>query len=182
MSRRGAIVVCGCLLALLAVTARAAAELFASADPHPPLGDGSSSSPDPVSRGSSSGHRRELGRGQIRFDGAGPEQWAARFRRERRAVITMRRELAAKVSRLVYLVDAFQCIHGYEGAWTANTGNGYRGGLQFGAAEWRLYGGRYATTADAAAPAEQIAAGIAYHAVAGFWPWPNTARRCGLIP
>lgn len=166
MSRRAAIVVCGCLLALLAVTARAAAELFAAADPHP----------------HDDGHRRQLGRGQIRFDGAGPEQWAARFRRERRAVITMRRELAAKVSRLVYLVDAFQCIHGYEGAWTANTGNGYRGGLQFGPREWRLYGGRYAPSADMAAPSEQIAAGIAYHAVAGFWPWPNTARRCGLIP
>lgn len=29
-----------------------------------------------------------------------------------------------------------QCIHHHEGAWTANTGNGYFGGMQFAAATW----------------------------------------------
>ena len=127
------------------------------------------------------GHTRGFGDGEVRFDGAGPERWAQRFRRERRAVIALRHELAAKTSRVVWLVSAFQCVHRYEGSWTANTGNGYRGGLQFGSAEWARYGGRYAPSADLATPSEQIAAGIAYHAVAGFWPWPNTARACGLI-
>jgi hypothetical protein len=128
------------------------------------------------------GHTRTVGRGQIRFDGAGPELWASRFRRERRAVIALRHELAAKTARVVWLVDAFQCVHRHEGAWDANTGNGYWGGLQFGWREWQRFGGRYAPRADLAAPSEQIAAAIAYHAVSGFYPWPNTARRCGLIP
>ena len=79
MSRRAAIVVCGCLLALLAITARAAAELFASADPHP----------------FDDGHRRVVGRGQIAFDGAGPERWAMRWRRQRRLVLQLRNELLA---------------------------------------------------------------------------------------
>ena len=124
---------------------------------------------------------RVVGYGQIRYGGAGPELWALRFRRERRAVLTLRHQLAARLDRIVYLVTAFQCIHSYEGSWTANTGNGYRGGLQFGSREWRLYGGRYAASADQASPSEQIAAGITYHAVAGFYPWPNSARMCGLI-
>jgi hypothetical protein len=29
-----------------------------------------------------------------------------------------------------------QCIHRHEGPWTANTGNGYFGGMQFAAATW----------------------------------------------
>jgi hypothetical protein len=124
---------------------------------------------------------RIIGHGQIKFNGAGPELWAARWRRQRRLTIALRRELAARVDRVVWLVSAFQCVHSYEGAWTANTGNGYRGGLQFGAAEWKRYGGQFAPRADLATPAEQITAGIAYHAVAGFHPWPLTARRCGLI-
>ena len=124
---------------------------------------------------------RVVGYGQIRYGGAGPELWALRFRRERRVVLALRHQLAARLDRLVYLVTAFQCIHSYEGSWTANTGNGYRGGLQFGSREWRLYGGRYAASADQASPSEQIAAGITYHAVAGFYPWPNSARMCGLI-
>ena len=34
-----------------------------------------------------------------------------------------------------------RCIHGKEGPWTANTGNGYFGGMQFAAATWRRAGG-----------------------------------------
>lgn len=79
------------------------------------------------------------------------------------------------------LYDAFMCIHGHEGAWDANTGNGYRGGLQFGWNEWKTYGSKYAPTADAATPADQIRAGIAYWEDSGFHPWPNTARYCGLL-
>ena len=29
-----------------------------------------------------------------------------------------------------------QCIHRHEGSWSANTGNGYYGGMQFAAATW----------------------------------------------
>lgn len=80
-----------------------------------------------------------------------------------------------------WLVAAFECIHSHEGAWNANTGNSYYGGLQFGWSEWQRFGGRYAARADLATPAQQIAAGIAYYEVSGFSPWPNTARACGLL-
>jgi hypothetical protein len=129
-------------------------------------------------------HHRVVGRGQIRFDGAGPERWAARFRREHRLVVGLRRRLAGRVSRLVYLVDAFECIHGYEGGWGANTGNGYYGGLQMDIPFQRTYGRELLSvkgTADRWAPSEQIAVAIAAEASRGWSPWPETARRCGLI-
>lgn len=82
------------------------------------------------------------------------------------------------------LVDAFKCIHRHEGPWDANTGNGYFGGLQMDRAfmaryGWRLY--RVKGTADRWTPAEQIRVAIVAHRTRGFWPWPNTARMCGLL-
>jgi hypothetical protein len=40
-----------------------------------------------------------------------------------------------------WLVQA-HCIHVKEGAWTANTGNGYYGGMQFAAQTWKRVGGK----------------------------------------
>jgi hypothetical protein len=34
-----------------------------------------------------------------------------------------------------------RCVHLKEGAWTANTGNGYFGGFQFAAKTWKRAGG-----------------------------------------
>jgi hypothetical protein len=133
---------------------------------------------------SSSPREREVGYGQVRYRGAGPERWALRYRRELRVVSTLRRELAAKLSRVVYLVDAFSCVHRYEGAWDANTGNGYYGGLQMDRGFQTSYGRELLAakgTADRWTPAEQIAVAITAYATRGFYPWPNTARRCGLI-
>ena len=39
-----------------------------------------------------------------------------------------------------WLAEA-RCIHQHEGPWTANTGNGYFGGMQFSAATWRRMNG-----------------------------------------
>jgi hypothetical protein len=84
-----------------------------------------------------------------------------------------------------WLNDSFLCIHHYEGAWNANTGNGYYGGLQmdlsfqgsYGADFLRLWG-----TADKWPPWAQLqAAARAYQSGRGFYPWPNTARACGLL-
>ena len=87
---------------------------------------------------------------------------------------------AAQAQRDQWLVNAFLCIHSHEGAW--NDPNApYYGGLQFGYSEWQRFGGQYAPTADLATPEQQIQAGIAYYRVSGFYPWPNTARECGLI-
>ena len=77
------------------------------------------------------------------------------------------------------------CIHGYEGRWTSNTGNGYYGGLQMDLSFMRTYGRdllRRKGTADHWTPLEQIwVAERAYRSGRGFYPWPNTARACGLI-
>jgi hypothetical protein len=79
----------------------------------------------------------------------------------------------------------FLCIHRFEGSWTANTGNGYYGGLQMDRAFMRTYGADYLDrwgTADAwPAWAQLEVAERAYRAGRGFWPWPNSARACGLL-
>ena len=83
------------------------------------------------------------------------------------------------------LYRAFACIHRYEGAWNAATGNGYYGGLQMDYDFMRAYGREYLSafgTADRWPPSLQIAVAIrAYLSGRGFRPWPNTARRCGLL-
>jgi hypothetical protein len=75
------------------------------------------------------------------------------------------------------------CIHGGEGAWTSNTGNGYYGGLQFSHDTWERNGGhRYASEANLASPLEQmwIAESAWRESGGSFSQWPNTARACGL--
>jgi len=83
------------------------------------------------------------------------------------------------------LVQAFSCIHSYEGAWSSNTGNGYYGGLQMDVGFQQLYGSTYLRrwgTADNWPIWAQLDAAIrAYRSGRGFWPWPNSARICGLI-
>ena len=76
------------------------------------------------------------------------------------------------------------CIHRYEGAW--NDPNGpYYGGLQMDLGFQRTYGARLLRrkgTADHWTPLEQMwVAERALRAGRGFYPWPNTARACGLI-
>ncbi len=81
------------------------------------------------------------------------------------------------------------CIHRYERhpaqGWATRTGNGYYGGLQMDLSFQRTYGGellRRKGTADRWTAAEQMwVAERAYRSGRGFYPWPNTARYCGLI-
>jgi hypothetical protein len=83
------------------------------------------------------------------------------------------------------LNDAFLCIHHYEGSWTANTGNGYYGGLQMDRGFMQRYGaefiGRWGTADNWPAWAQLEAAARAHDSGRGFTPWPNTARVCGLL-
>jgi len=83
------------------------------------------------------------------------------------------------------LNTAFLCIHHYEGGWSSNTGNGYYGGLQMDIGFQRSYGSDYLTrwgTADNwPAWAQLQVAARAYRSGRGFYPWPNTARACGLM-
>ena len=65
-----------------------------------------------------------------------------------------------------------QCESG--GNWSINTGNGFYGGLQFSASTWSAYGGdQYASTADKASKAQQIAIGEKVLASQGKGAWPN---------
>ena len=76
------------------------------------------------------------------------------------------------------------CIHRYEAAWHAHTGNGYYGGLQMDLSFQRFYAAgllRAKGTADRWTPLEQMWVAERAHRDSGFWPWPNTARLCGLL-
>lgn len=83
------------------------------------------------------------------------------------------------------LLQAFSCIHHYEGAWDSNTGNGYYGGLQMDLDFQNSYGADFLArwgTADNWPIWAQIQAAVrAYRSGRGFGPWPNTARACGLL-
>ncbi|MZD09031.1 LysM peptidoglycan-binding domain-containing protein [Streptomyces sp. SID5785] len=68
-----------------------------------------------------------------------------------------------------------QCESG--GNWSINTGNGYYGGLQFSSSTWAAYGGTsYASSADQASKAQQIAVAEKVLASQGKGAWPS----CGV--
>lgn len=82
------------------------------------------------------------------------------------------------------LLRAFLCIHKGEGAWNANTGNGYYGGLQMDRTFMRTYGSEFYRmwgTADNWPWWAQIGTAVRAYNSRGFYPWPNTARACGLL-
>ena len=60
------------------------------------------------------------------------------------------------------------------GNWSANTGNGFYGGLQFTEQTWLGYGGgQYASSANLATPAQQIAVAERVLAGQGIGAWPT---------
>jgi hypothetical protein len=79
----------------------------------------------------------------------------------------------------------WMCIHRYEGSWGAATGNGYFGGLQMDVSFQQRYAPKLLRTKGTAnhwTPLEQMwVAEKAHRSGRGFYPWPNTARYCGLI-
>jgi hypothetical protein len=80
-------------------------------------------------------------------------------------------------------LQALLCIHHYEASWT-DRGNPYWGGLQMDISFQRAYGGYLLDqkgTADKWSPLEQIWAAERAIRSRGFYPWPNTARYCGLL-
>lgn len=76
------------------------------------------------------------------------------------------------------------CIHRFEGAWN-DPSPPYYGGLQMDLSFQRAYAPGLVErkgTANNWTPLEQMwAAERAHRAGRGFYPWPNTARYCGLI-
>jgi hypothetical protein len=79
---------------------------------------------------------------------------------------------------------AWICIHGYEGSWR-DPNAPYFGGLQMDLTFQGQYGPRLLRnkgTADHWTRFEQMwVAERAHRSGRGFYPWPLTARRCGLI-
>ena len=108
--------------------------------------------------------------------------WQARLAQ---AALAVARHAHAREPIPGFLRQAFLCIHHYEGAWTSNTGNGYYGGLQMDVAFQSRYGGEFLRrwgTADGWPAWAQLTAAVrAYRSGRGFYPWPNTARACGLL-
>ena len=106
----------------------------------------------------------------------------------RRWVLDLWRERAERARRQASRPPhraAWLCIHRYEGPWRASTGNGYYGGLQMDYTFQLTYGRdllRQKGTANNWTPLEQMwVAERAYRSGRGFYPWPNTARYCGLL-
>lgn len=106
-------------------------------------------------RGSSDGHRRAVGTGQIRFDGHGPEWWARRWRREhdrtRHLSIELRRQRRATLSspNVVEAINLAAAVYGRGSTlWrkarceskydpTAKNPSGASGLFQFIGSTWR---------------------------------------------
>ncbi|MFC1411412.1 transglycosylase family protein [Streptacidiphilus sp. N1-1] len=65
--------------------------------------------------------------------------------------------------------------------WSANTGNGFYGGLQFTPSTWAAYGGTaYASSADQATQGQQIAVAENVLASQGPGAWPVCGPQAGL--
>ena len=95
-----------------------------------------------------------------------------------------RQAACSKSLRLVGNPRHWLCIQGYEGRWN-DPGAPYYGGLQMNYGFMATYGRellRRKGTADHWTPLEQmIVAERARRSGRGYYPWPNTARWCGLI-
>lgn len=69
-----------------------------------------------------------------------------------------------------------QCESG--GNWSINTGNGYKGGLQFSSSTWKAYGGT--GSAHNASKSEQIRVAEKIKAGQGWGAWPACSAKLGL--
>jgi hypothetical protein len=68
------------------------------------------------------------------------------------------------------------------GEWAINTGNSYYGGLQENLDFWRSYGNPRWARPDLAPKTEQIKAAVkARDGGRGYTPWPQCARKLGLL-
>jgi hypothetical protein len=134
---------------------------------------------------SSTPTRRQLGYGQVKFNGAGPERWAQRWRREHRRLLAVRAELRRQRRALLehvvrqprmaitlmfgpYAGQALavaDCETG--GTYSTGARNGQHAGLfQMGAGERHLYG-------HGSTPLAQARAAYVYFVVTGrdWSPW-----------
>ena len=91
--------------------------------------------------------------------------------------------LAARHAHNPPHLQAWLCIHRHEGSWL-DGGAPYYGGLQMDISFQRAYGAwllQRKGTAEHWTPLEQIWTAEKARRSRGFYPWPNTARSCGLM-
>jgi len=119
-----------------------------------------------------------------RYGGYAERSHSLRYRRSVLSLWVQRAEQARQAAQHPPRLKAWLCIHRYEGSWT-DPNAPYYGGLQMDMGFMQAYGAallRRKGTADHWTPLEQIwVAERAYRSGRGFYPWPNTARSCGLI-
>lgn len=80
-------------------------------------------------------------------------------------------------------VKQAMCVHRYEGSWRDPNGP-YYGGMQMDLQFQRRHGGwmlKHHGTADHWSPRAQLIVAWRGYKQRGWHPWPNTARRCGLL-
>ncbi len=117
------------------------------------------------------------------------ESSSATYRRWMRDLWRKRAHVAEQRAATPPHRSAWMCIHRLERhpaqGWATYTGNGYYGGLQMDISFQRAYGHhllRTKGTANRWSALEQMwVAERAYRNGRGFYPWPNSARYCGLI-
>lgn len=106
--------------------------------------------------------------------------WAKRAHVARVKTALWRKNAAIRERRALY--EKWRCIHEHEGAWDANTGNGYYGGLQMDLSFQQAHGPQFLArwgTANNWPVWAQIEAAENAYATRGFGPWPNTRLMCG---
>lgn len=65
--------------------------------------------------------------------------------------------------------------------WDADTGNGFKGGLQFTESTWKAFGGKkFASSPDEASRAQQIAVAKKVQAEQGWNAWPTCSKKLGM--
>jgi hypothetical protein len=127
--------------------------------------------------------------GLLAAENARLENQNARLRRKLRKGERLVRHLRrANRQRLAFgahgVTRGFLCIHMFEGAWNDPSAP-YWGGVQMDLSFQRTYGRVFLKalgTADHWPAFIQVAVAMsAYYSGRGYYPWPNTARYCGLL-
>ena len=119
-------------------------------------------------------------------DGHSAGYWRAIADRRGKQIRTLRAAFRRRVdlNGANGLERAFQCIHSHEGSWR-DPNKPHWGGLQMDLDFQRTYGREFLNawgTADNWPPYVQMTVAMrAYLSGRGFHPWPNTARKCGLL-
>jgi hypothetical protein len=120
----------------------------------------------------------------VRYGGYAERSHNLRYAKSVLALWTRRARLLRRQAQNPPRLRDWMCIHRHEGSWT-DPDAPYYGGLQMDMSFMQAYGGgllRRKGTADHWTPLEQIwVAERAFRSGRGFYPWPNTARWCGLI-